>query len=174
MVQSASRQLGELLLERKVISRDVLEVVLDREAREGTPMSALLVQDHVIHFYHLHALDWVDFVSALSADPQATSTLAAALTGTPMVIGYRVHPLTYVLGSYLTRMAHVGLVNLVAQRLVARELIQGEFTAENVAIELAALLQAGPYRERARTGLAEVCQRLGGPGASKRAAGYPP
>ncbi|MFO1077403.1 MAG: nickel-dependent hydrogenase large subunit [Planctomycetota bacterium] len=35
-----------------------------------------LVQDHVIHFYHLHALDWVDIVSALSADPKATAELA--------------------------------------------------------------------------------------------------
>ncbi|MCA8963369.1 MAG: nickel-dependent hydrogenase large subunit [Planctomycetes bacterium] len=35
-----------------------------------------MVQDHVIHFYHLHALDWVDVVSALSADPAATATLA--------------------------------------------------------------------------------------------------
>ena len=34
---------------------------------------AQFVQDHVIHFYHLHALDWVDIVSALSADPAATS-----------------------------------------------------------------------------------------------------
>src|SRR5512136_537256 len=35
-----------------------------------------MVQDHVIHFYHLHALDWVDIVSALKADPAATATLA--------------------------------------------------------------------------------------------------
>ena len=35
-----------------------------------------IVQDHVIHFYHLHALDWVDVVSALKADPAATSALA--------------------------------------------------------------------------------------------------
>jgi len=35
-----------------------------------------MVQDHVIHFYHLHALDWVDIVSALKADPAATSALA--------------------------------------------------------------------------------------------------
>ena len=34
------------------------------------------VQDHVIHFYHLHALDWVDIVSALKADPAATAALA--------------------------------------------------------------------------------------------------
>ena len=35
-----------------------------------------MVQDHVIHFYHLHALDWVDIVSALKADPAATAALA--------------------------------------------------------------------------------------------------
>jgi len=41
------------------------------------------VQDHVIHFYHLHALDWVDVVSALSADPAATASLAASLSPWP-------------------------------------------------------------------------------------------
>ncbi len=41
------------------------------------------VQDHVIHFYHLHALDWVDMVSALSADPAATSSLARSISDWP-------------------------------------------------------------------------------------------
>jgi [NiFe] hydrogenase large subunit/hydrogenase large subunit len=41
------------------------------------------VQDHVIHFYHLHALDWVDVVSALSADPAATSNLARSISPWP-------------------------------------------------------------------------------------------
>jgi hydrogenase large subunit len=41
------------------------------------------VQDHVIHFYHLHALDWVDVVSALDADPAATSRLAASISDWP-------------------------------------------------------------------------------------------
>jgi Ni,Fe-hydrogenase I large subunit len=41
------------------------------------------VQDHVIHFYHLHALDWVDIVSALDADPAATSQLAQSISDWP-------------------------------------------------------------------------------------------
>jgi hydrogenase large subunit len=41
------------------------------------------VQDHVIHFYHLHALDWVDIVSALSADPAKTSALAQSISDWP-------------------------------------------------------------------------------------------
>jgi len=41
------------------------------------------IQDHVIHFYHLHALDWVDVTSALKADPAATARLAASLSPWP-------------------------------------------------------------------------------------------
>lgn len=48
MVQTSSRQLGELLIERKVLSRDVLELVLDRESREGTPIAAILVQEGIV------------------------------------------------------------------------------------------------------------------------------
>jgi len=43
-------------------------------------IAAQCVQDHVVHFYHLHALDWVDVVSALSADPAETSTLAQSIS----------------------------------------------------------------------------------------------
>jgi len=46
-------------------------------------IAAQYVHDHVMHFYHLHALDWVDVVSALKADPAATSTLAQSLSSHP-------------------------------------------------------------------------------------------
>jgi hydrogenase large subunit len=45
---------------------------------------ALYVHDHIVHFYHLHALDWVDVVSALSADPKATSALAQSISDWPL------------------------------------------------------------------------------------------
>ncbi len=44
----------------------------------------LQVHDHLVHFYHLHALDWVDVVSALKADPKATSTLAQSISSWPL------------------------------------------------------------------------------------------
>ena len=46
-------------------------------------IGAQFVHDHVMHFYHLHALDWVDVVSALKADPAATSTLAQSISSYP-------------------------------------------------------------------------------------------
>ena len=46
-------------------------------------IAAQYVHDHVMHFYHLHALDWVDVVSALDADPKATAELAQSLSNYP-------------------------------------------------------------------------------------------
>jgi hydrogenase large subunit len=56
-----------------------LNAVIIRNLIEG----ALYVQDHTVHFYHLHALDWVDVVSALAADPKATSDLAQSISDWP-------------------------------------------------------------------------------------------
>ncbi|NNF27252.1 MAG: nickel-dependent hydrogenase large subunit [Gemmatimonadetes bacterium] len=47
-------------------------------------MATQMIQDHVVHFYHLHALDWVDIVSALSADAAATSQLAQSISDWPL------------------------------------------------------------------------------------------
>ncbi len=47
-------------------------------------MASQMVQDHVIHFYHLHALDWVDITQALEADPVATSSLAESISDWPL------------------------------------------------------------------------------------------
>ena len=47
-------------------------------------MATQMIQDHVVHFYHLHALDWVDIVSALAADPATTSTLAQSISDWPL------------------------------------------------------------------------------------------
>jgi hydrogenase large subunit len=57
---------------------NALKIQVPRNADHIRNIMALtqMVQDHVMHFYHLHALDWVDVVSALKADPAATATLA--------------------------------------------------------------------------------------------------
>ena len=47
-------------------------------------MATQMIQDHVVHFYHLHALDWVDIVSSLSADPASTSQLAQSISDWPL------------------------------------------------------------------------------------------
>jgi hydrogenase large subunit len=57
------------------------EIPANAQLIRNLMISAQYVHDHVMHFYHLHALDWVDVVSALSADPKATSELAQSISG---------------------------------------------------------------------------------------------
>ena len=64
---------------------DALGIVVPENAEliRNIMNAALYVQDHVVHFYHLHALDWVDVVSALSADPKETSRIAQSISRWP-------------------------------------------------------------------------------------------
>ena len=99
-----------------------------------------------------------------------TATVEAALLGLPMVVVYRLSPLTYALGRPLVRVPHYAMANLIAGRAVVRELIQGGFQPRAVADEALALLADGPRRRDVLEGLAEVRARLGPGGASRRAA----
>ena len=99
-----------------------------------------------------------------------TATVQAALHLRPMVIVYRLSPLTYALGKPLVRVDTYGMVNLVAGRRVAAELIQSTFTPEAVAEETVRLLTDETAAQEMRLALGEVREKLGRPGASRRAA----
>lgn len=86
-----------------------------------------------------------------------TSTLQAALAGTPLVVTYRVHPLTFFMARRLVRVPHVGLVNLVAGERVAPELLQDDATPAKLAAALLPLLdEEGSERRRVIRGLERV------------------
>jgi lipid-A-disaccharide synthase len=99
-----------------------------------------------------------------------TATLEAALAATPTVIVYRLSPLTFTVGRRLIRVPHVGMANLLAGERLFPELIQDDFTPERLAREALAFVQEQARLEVLRRGLARVVGRLGGPGASRRAA----
>ncbi|MGO9208641.1 MAG: lipid-A-disaccharide synthase [Terriglobales bacterium] len=89
-----------------------------------------------------------------------TATVEAAMMGTPMVVVYRVSPLTWALGRPLVHVKHFAMVNLIAGELVVPELIQADFTPENVAAKLREILPDGPIREKMDRDLAQVRARL--------------
>lgn len=99
-----------------------------------------------------------------------TATVQTAIHGKPMVIVYRLSPLTYALGIRFVKVDTYGMVNLVAGRRIVPELIQDACTPEAVAAETGRLLGDGAARAAVVAGLEEVQARLGGPGASRRAA----
>ncbi len=65
---------------------DALDIKIPENANiiRNLMHATLYAHDHLVHFYHLHALDWVDVVSALKADPKATSTLAQSISSWPL------------------------------------------------------------------------------------------
>ena len=98
-----------------------------------------------------------------------TTTLEAALAGTPMVVAYKVHPLTYRMFQRLRTVRWVSLVNLVAEREVVPEMLQELASAGPLADALRPLLDpADPRTLAQREGLALVRTRLGAPGATER------
>jgi len=96
-----------------------------------------------------------------------TSTLEAALEGTPFVTVYRTNPFTYFLARHLVDVDHIALANLVADERVVPEVIQGEATPERLSALLDPLLEPGSrVRREMVEGLRRVEEALGGPGAA--------
>jgi lipid-A-disaccharide synthase len=99
-----------------------------------------------------------------------TATVQAALHERPMVVVYRLSPVTYRLGKRFLTVDTYAMPNLVAGRRIVPELIQEGFTPERVADETVSLLADANRRTRVQEDLRAVRERLGSPGASGRAA----
>jgi lipid-A-disaccharide synthase len=99
-----------------------------------------------------------------------TATLEVGLLGTPMVMVYRLAPWTYAMAKLLVRLPYVSLVNLVLDRKIVPELLQGDAHPERIAVEAERLLTNAGARDVMRNALSEVRGRLGAGGASGRAA----
>jgi lipid-A-disaccharide synthase len=130
---------------------------------EASTLRLTLVPDAAEALFHARA----------SVVASGTATVLAAIVGNPFVVVYRVSALTFALAKKLVQYPEeleakrdldgnlpVSMVNLIAQRRLIPELLQGNFTAANVASALTPLLVDGPERERQMRGLSEVRRRL--------------
>ncbi|HLQ49899.1 MAG TPA: lipid-A-disaccharide synthase [Terriglobales bacterium] len=89
-----------------------------------------------------------------------TATVEAALTGVPFIAVYRLSALTFFAAKQLVKVPYVAMPNLIAGRQIVPELLQDDFTAENVARHLQQILEDGEPRSKILAGLAEVQARL--------------
>ena len=120
---------------------------------------------NIVHHQTREALAAADVAAVASG----TATLEAALLGTPMVVVYKESPVNWhALGSLITT-EHFSLVNLIAGRRIAVELMQDDFSGETLSREIFSLLEPEP-NALMRTQLQEVTRLIGEPGASRRAA----
>jgi lipid-A-disaccharide synthase len=107
--------------------------------------------------------------SDAAAIASGTATLEAALLETPMVVVYKESAVNWHTLGRLITVTHYGLVNLVAGKEIATELMQNDLTAEKLSDELLKLLDTAANKT-ARAQLADVAHKLGDAGASERAA----
>lgn len=113
-----------------------------------------------------------DLMSAadLLVTASGTATTEAALLGTPMIVVYRMHPITWELARRIVRVPHVAMANLLAGRRLVPELLQGDVNGPRIAAEIERLLDDPRTLEATRAGLLEAAGRLGSGGAPEKAA----
>jgi lipid-A-disaccharide synthase len=126
----------------------------DDQAKFWEPVRAASIQ--VIEGSTWDALAHAELALAASG----TVTIEAALLGVPMVTFYRVNALSWILGRWLVRAPFLSMVNLLAERRIVPELIQGEMTAQQIAAEAVRLLENESARSTMRSDLAEVAGKL--------------
>jgi lipid-A-disaccharide synthase len=144
---------------------------------EASTLRLTLVPDAAEALFHARA----------SVVASGTATVLAAIVGNPFVVVYRVSALTFALAKKLVEYPEelnakpdlhgnlpVSMVNLIAQQRLIPELLQGDFTAANVASALTPLLIEGPERERQICGLSEVRRRLVPEGGAEETANASP
>jgi lipid-A-disaccharide synthase len=143
---------------------------MERELKESMGIGAAGIRDGSVRdvvfmkpvpgVYLSHDARAALFHARAAVVASGTATVEAAMMGTPMVVVYRVSPLTWTLGRPLVHVKNFAMVNLIAGEQVVPELIQADFTAEKVAAKLREILPDGPAREKMERNLAQVRARL--------------
>src|SRR5438270_4550069 len=121
-----------------------------REQLNGAPVAIHLTQNARATLMH----------ARVAVVASGTATVEATLSGTPFVVVYRLAPLTWMLGRRLVRLDTFAMPNLIAGKKIVSELIQGDFTPENVVREVMALLPDGAVRQEMQNALKMVQNRL--------------
>ena len=99
-----------------------------------------------------------------------TATLESACFGTPLIVVYRVSPISWIIGKILVKIKSIGLVNIVAGKKIAPEILQSELTPYRLAHEALNILKDDKLYAETSSELLNVKKLLGEPGASKKAA----
>jgi lipid-A-disaccharide synthase len=159
VAENLSRQLEGIRFAIPVASsvrRDIVEAIVEGAQAEISILSNRLRD----------VLDQATIVITASG----TVTLEVAMAGTPMIIVYKLSPLSYWIAKRLIRVTHIGLVNLVGGKSIVPELIQHDASAEKISDQALAMIQDEQGLAQVRAELHGVVEKLGLPGASERAA----
>jgi lipid-A-disaccharide synthase len=124
------------------------------------------VQVKVVDAFRYNVRSAMDFAIVASG----TATLETGLLGCPMVIIYRAHYLSWLIGKSLVKIPYIGLINIVAGDMVVPELLQEQCTPENIAEHVLRILGDPREVERVKYQLEKIKEKMGGAGASEKVA----
>jgi lipid-A-disaccharide synthase len=165
--------LSTLLASAEILQREIptLQFVIPLASGMSREVLSPWVRESPIPVKVVEGLTYdVMNVADLLITASGTATLEGAILGRPMVIIYRVSPLSYWIGRMLVRVDHIGMVNLVAGKGLMPELLQKDANPERIAAESLPILKDPDLRRQMMEGTEEVRRNLGEPGAVGRAA----
>jgi lipid-A-disaccharide synthase len=165
--------LPEMLRAAEIIAKKIpdtqfvlpLADTLDKKTIAGI-MSGFTVNVKVISGRTYEVISCCDLAIVASG----TATLETALLGVPMIIVYKISPLSYFIGKLAIQVKNIGLVNIIAGKTIVPELIQAEASGARIAAEALTILNNEPKREEIIRELAGIRAKLGNPGAALRTA----
>ncbi len=164
--QEVSRMLPEMLKVAAHFPEYKFEIAGVKNLGETFYLPYLKYQNIAIVFDGTYALLERANVALVTS---GTATLETALHDVPQVVCYKGNYLSYIIGRLLVKVPFISLVNLICGRKIVEELIQSQVNAANLKIHLQQLLSE-TKRKEILSGYAELRQKLGGKGASERAA----
>jgi lipid-A-disaccharide synthase len=172
-MHEVERLLPPLLASADVLQKEIPDLQFVVPLAPGIPktilspwMKNISVPVIVVEGFTYDAMNLSDLLIAASG----TATLEGAILGKPMVIIYKVSLLSYWIARALIRVDHIGLVNLVAEKEIAPELIQRDVNPRRIADEAFRILRDPLLSRKMVESMGEVRQKLGEPGAAQRAA----
>jgi len=172
-VHEVERLLPPLLDSAHLLQREIPDLQFVIPLAPGLPraifsswMKNISIPVKVVEGYAYDAMN----LSELLITASGTATLEGAILGKPMIIIYRVSLPSYWVGRALIRVDHIGLVNLVAEKEIAPELIQKEANPQRIADEALRILRDPILSRKMSASMDEVRRKLGEPGAAQRAA----
>lgn len=140
---------------------DMLDEKIVTEITSGFSVKVQVIAGHTYE-----AISCADFAIVASG----TATLETALLRVPMIIIYKISPLSYFVGKLFIRIKNIGLVNIIAGKTIVPELIQGKANAQSIASEAVGILTSVERKKEMIKELAAIRAKLGKPGAAIRAA----
>jgi lipid-A-disaccharide synthase len=172
-MHEVERLLPPLLASADVLQREIPDLQFVVPLAPGIPktilspwMKNISVPVIVVEGFTYDAMNLSDLLIVASG----TATLEGAILGKPMVIIYKVSLLSYWIARALIRVDHIGLVNLVAEKEIASELIQRDVNPRRIADEAFRILRDPLLSRKMVESMGEVRQKLGEPGVAQRAA----